>query len=218
MVGAMLTNVPLFSALRESELQSLLAHAAKKVVPKNTIVISEGDRTDSLYVILSGKVKVFLQDEEGKEIILNSQGPGEYFGEMALIDEEPRSASVMTTEMSIFMVVSKGDFRQCLADHPDMALSLIKGLSHRLRLLTENVRSLALMDVYGRVAKVLLSLARPEDGKLIISNGLTQQEIANRVGASREMVGRILRDLTTGGYINIEGKTITIHEKLPAAW
>lgn len=218
MAGTMLTNVPLFSALRESELQSLLAHAAKKVVPKNTIVISEGDRTDSLYVILSGKVKVFLQDEEGKEIILNSQGAGEYFGEMALIDDEPRSASVMTTEMSIFMVISKGDFRRCLADHPDIALSLIKGLSHRLRLLTENVRSLALMDVYGRVAKVLLSLAQPADGKLIINDGLTQQEIANRVGASREMVGRILRDLTTGGYINIEGKTITIHEKLPSAW
>ncbi len=90
----------------------------------------------------------------------------------------------MTTEMSIFMVISKGDFRQCLADHPDIALSLIKSLSHRMRLLTENVRSLALMDVYGGVAKALLSLAQPGDGKLIISDGLTQQEIANRVGAS----------------------------------
>lgn len=214
----MLANISLFEGLSEETLRPLLNRAAKKVVPKNTIVISEGDQSDSLYVILNGRVKVFLQDEEGKEIILNFHGPGEYFGELALVDDRPRSASVMTVEKAVFLVISKDDFRHYLADHPDVALILIKGLCRRMRLLTDSVKSLALMDVYGRVAKLLLSLAQPRQGKMVIESGVTHQEIANRVGASREMVGRILRDLATGGYIHIEGKTITINEKLPPAW
>ncbi|MFZ5593668.1 MAG: Crp/Fnr family transcriptional regulator [Pseudomonadota bacterium] len=214
----MLANISLFKGLSEDTLRPLLERAVRKVAPKNTIVITEGDQSDSLYVIVEGRVKVFLQDEEGKEIILNFHGPGEYFGELALVDDQPRSASVMTLEKSSFQVISKTDFRQYLVDHPDVALVLIKGLCRRLRMLTDSVKSLALMDVYGRVAKLLLSLAQPREGKMIIENGITHQEIANRVGASREMVGRILRDLVTGGYIHIEGKTITVNEKLPPAW
>lgn len=213
-----LTHVPLFSGLSDAEIQPLFSHAIKKLVAKNTIIMSEGDGSASLYVILSGKVKVFLQDDEGKEVVLNYQGPGEYFGELALIDGEPRSASVMTVEKSTFLVISKQEFQQCLINHPDIAFGLIKGLVLRLRLLTENVKDLALTDVYGRVVKLLLGLATPQADKMVIANSPTQQEIANQVGASREMVGRILRDLTTGGYLKVEGKSITINDKLPPGW
>lgn len=214
----MLTHVPLFSGLSGAEVQPVLNHATKKTVAKNTIIMSEGDQSASLYVILSGKVKVFLQDDEGKEVVLGYQEPGEYFGEMALIDDEPRSASVMTVEKSTFLVISKQDFKQCLTDHPDIAFALIKGLVLRLRLLTENVKDLALTDVYGRVVKLLSGLAQPHAGKMVITDAPTQQDIANRVGASREMVGRILRDLTSGGYLKVEAKNITINNKLPPGW
>ncbi len=216
--NAMLTQVPLFSGLSDAEIQSVLSHATKKTVTKNTIIISEGDQSASLYVILSGKVKVFLQDDEGKEVVLNYHEAGEYFGELALIDDAPRSASVMTVEKSTFLVISKEEFKQMLSNHPDVAFSLVKGLVLRLRLLTENVKDLALTDVYGRVVKLLSGLAKPQAGKGVITDGPTQQDIANRVGASREMVGRILRDLTTGGYIKIEGKSIIINDKLPPGW
>ena len=217
-ITLLLTHVPLFSGLSDAEIQPVLNHATKKIVAKNTIIISEGDQSASLYVLLSGKVKVFLQDGEGKEVVLNYQGPGEYFGEMALLDDEPRSASVMTIEKSTFMVISKQEIKQILRDHPDIAFGLIKGLVLRLRLLTGNVKDLALTDVYGRVVKLLSGLAQPHAGKMMITDGPTQQDIANRVGASREMVGRILRDLTTGGYLKVEGKNITINDKLPPGW
>ena len=213
-----LAHVPLFSGLSGAEIQLVLNHSTKKTVAKNTIVISEGDQSASLYVIITGKVKVFLQDGEGKEVVLNYQGPGEYFGELALLDNAPRSASVMAVQKSTFLVVSKQEFKQMLSSHPDIAFALIKGLVVRLRLLTENVKDLALTDVYGRVVKLLSGLAQLQAGKMVIANGPTQQDIANRVGASREMVGRILRDLTTGGYLRMEGKNITINDKLPPGW
>jgi len=146
---------------------------------------------------------------------VNMQGPCEHFGELALLDSTPRSASVMTTEKTKLAVVSKPDFQRMLAAHPGIALSLIRDLTRRVRVLSENVKSLALLDVYGRVAKTLLAMASDRDGKLIVEKRLTQQDIANRVGASREMVARIMKDLTTGGYISVANKHIVINEKLP---
>lgn len=213
-----LSNVPLFAGLSEKELQAISQHAITKRFNKNTVVINEGDNSDSLYVILSGRVKIYLSDEEGKEVILNNQGPGDYFGELALIDEAPRSASVMTVEDCRLSIISKHDFATCLKNHPEIALSLIKDLSRRMRSLTENVKSLALMDVYGRVARTLLNLSVPEEGKMVVRERLTQKDIANMVGASREMVSRILKDLSVGGYITVDRKRITINERLPAAW
>jgi CRP/FNR family cyclic AMP-dependent transcriptional regulator len=185
--------------------------------PKNTVILSEGDRTDSLYVVLSGSVKFFLSDASGREVVLGTAGPGEYFGEMVL-DEGPRSASVLTLEASRFAVIAKSEMRDALAAQPDFALHLIVKLIRRVRALTENVRSLALMDVYGRVARLLLELASEQDGKWIIAERLTQQQIADRVGASREMIGRVLKHLTHGGYISVEGKRISISKKPPPAW
>ena len=158
----MLPKIPLFSDLEEAELQALSSKAVTRHYPRNTIIISEGDISDSLYCILSGRVKVFLNNELGKEVILNNQGPGDYFGEMALLDAGPRSASVMTIEDSNMVVISKADFDEFLFLHRDAMRKIMCGLIKRLRALTDNVRSLALMDVYGRVARVLLELAVKE--------------------------------------------------------
>lgn len=214
----MLKNVSLFSDLPEDAINAVSALATTRTYAKNTIIISEGDDSDSLYAVLSGKVKVYLSDDEGKEIIINILSGGDYFGELALLDDEPRSASVMTLEESKLAVLSKSAFEDCLSKNPQVALPIIKGLSARLRNLTENVKSLALMDVYGRVARTLLDMAEPAGDNLVINQRLTQREIASMVGASREMVSRILKDLSIGGYITIENKTITINEKLPHAW
>ena len=208
-------NVPLFSGLNESELSILAQHANIRTYPKNTVVINEGDEANALYVLLSGQVKVYLSNEEGKEIIVNMQGPCEHFGELALLDSTTRSASVMTTEKTKLAVISKPDFQRMLADNPGIALSLIRDLTRRVRVLSENVKSLALLDVYGRVAKTLLGMASERDDKLVVEKRLTQQDIANRVGASREMVARIMKDLTVGGYISLVDKQIVINEKLP---
>lgn len=213
---AILRNVPIFNNLSDDELEAVKNCAVTRNFPKNSIIINEGDSSDSLYIIINGRVTVYLSDENGKEVILNSQGEGDYFGELALVDDDKRSASVVTTEKSTFLVISKTDFKKVLSLHPELAFNLIRGLTRRVRHLTDNVRSLALLDVYGRVAKTLLSLATENGDELVIDMKLTQQDIANRVGASREMVAKILKDLSTGGYITIDHKRITINERLPS--
>lgn len=212
-------TTPLFPELTPDSLNRVAEHGTVRNYPKNTVMIHEGDRSDSLYVILSGKVKVYSSDEDGKEVILNIQGPGECFGELALIDAAPRSASVMTMEPSRISVISRADFERCLAENSGIALELIRSLAQRVRSLTESVKSLALLDVYGRVARTLLDMASEEGGgQLVVRQRLTHQDIANMVGASREMVSRIMKDLVNGGYIHVKDKVITIQGKLPPGW
>jgi len=214
----MLDKIPLFSDLDATELELLSTRMVTRQYPRNTIIINEGDHSDSLYVIRSGSVKVFLGNAEGKEVILNVQKTGEYFGELALIDSGPRSASVMTQEKSTLSLISKSDFEEFLRQHPAATVKIMRGLVKRLRALTDNVRSLALMDVYGRVARLLLKLSQPEGDVRVIREVLTQQDIADRVGASREMVSRILKDLREGGYIDIHDRHITLQDSLPHGW
>jgi CRP/FNR family cyclic AMP-dependent transcriptional regulator len=199
------------------DLRDFAQHAVSRTFPENTVVVREGDRTDSLYIIVSGRVKIYVSDDKGKEVMLSESGPGEYFGEMVL-DEGPRSASVKTLEPTRFLVVSKEDFREFVKKSPEFSLHLICKLISRVRALTNDVKSLALMDVYGRVARMLLELAVDRDGVLVIESKPTQQEIASRVGASRDMVGRILGDLTAGGYIEVGRDRITIAKALPRTW
>ena len=213
----MLENVPLFSGLPKEALAEIEQHGIVKSYKNNTIVINQGDETYSLYVILSGSVKVFVSGEDGREVVLNHQHAGDCFGDLALIDKQPRVASVMTTEPSTFMVISREDFLACLAKNPEIAINLIKPMISHIRMLAKNVSSLALLDVYGRVARTLLDLSERE-GDVMITEKLTQQEIADMVGASRAMVSRILKDLKVGGYISIENKRITIHQQLPHRW
>jgi CRP/FNR family cyclic AMP-dependent transcriptional regulator len=210
-------TTPLFLGLEESGWRELSAHATIQSFPRNSVVINEGDETDSIFFIRSGRVKVFLHDESGREVVLNVQEPGEYFGELAL-DQRPRSASVMTLEPSQFLIVRRADFKDFLGAHPDFAMRLISRFMDRVRVLTENVRSLALMDVYGRVARLLLELAVGGEGKLVVTQELTQKDIAARVGASPEMVSRIFKELVAGGYITVEGKKIAINRDLPRRW
>ncbi len=212
-----LKNIPTFRGLPEGKLRALAGKAVMKSVLKNVIVVTEGEFTRSLYVILSGRVKVYLNDENGKELVLDVKGPGQYFGEMVL-DEGPRSASVVTIEPCQFAVISMADFKAVLIEQPEIALQVIKNLIHMARGLNEHVRSLALLDVYGRVARMLLDLAVEQGGNQVIPEKLTQQDIASKVGTSREMINRILRDLTTGGYIKIEEKKITIIKRLPSKY
>ena len=168
-------------------------------------------------MILSGRVKVFVSGEDGREAVLNYQGAGDYFGDLALIDKQPRVASVMATEASKFMIISRQDFLTCLSRNPEIAINLIKPMTQRMRMLAKNVSSLALMDVYGRVARILLQQAVEKEGEMVTGR-ITQQEIAEMVGASRAMVSRILKDLKTGGYISVHNKCVTIHQKLPGRW
>jgi CRP/FNR family cyclic AMP-dependent transcriptional regulator len=197
--------------------RQLAALGRVRAYPKNTVFITEGDSSDSVFVILSGRVKVFISDSEGHEMILDTQGPGEYVGEMAL-DGKPRSASVMTLEQSTFSVVGREPVREAIRQNPDFALEMISRIIDRARIATSSVKDLALLDVYGRVARLLLNMSSEQNGKLMIPEKLTQQEIAERVGASRDMVSRIFRDLTQGGYITVENRYITINKKPPARW
>jgi len=203
--------------LSDADLKAMGSHAIARSYPKNTIIVTEGDRTDSLYVILEGRVKVYVSDDTGHDVVLLTQGPGEYFGELVL-DEGPRSASVMTLEPSRFLVVPHQDFHDFVVKNPAFALSLIEKLIARVRSLTASVKSLSLMDVYGRVAGLLVELAEDSGGQLAIPQRLTQQEIASRIGASREMVSRILKDLSTGGYLTQSRSGIVLHRKPPEHW
>ena len=212
-----LKQVKLFSGLQDAELQTIGSRTNTRVFPRNAIIVNEGDQTDSLYIVISGRVKVFSSDEEGKEVVLNTIGPGEYFGEVALLDEQPRSASVIALESAKLAMIPRADFLRYLNEYPPLATNLLKTLARRMRTETENIKTLALMDVYGRVAKTLLDLAAEKDGKLVTER-ITHKEIANMVGASREMVGRILKDLRKGGYISVDSGRIIINEKLPARW
>lgn len=216
-VADSLKAVSLFATLSGQELARLADRATVRTFPKNTIVMSEGERSDSLYVILSGRVKVYVSDEHGKDLVLNVQGPGEYFGELAL-DEGPRTASVMTLEASKLAVIANEVLRAFLTSHPEAAVQLVRGLIGRVRRATESLKDLAQLDVYGRVAKLLLELARESDGRLVIDQRLTHQDIADRVSASREMVSRILKDLATGGYVATEGGRLVIRRRPPRAW
>jgi len=210
----MFDNIPLFTGLGKKDLDTVARHTLAKTFPAHTILLREGERSDSLYIILYGKVKIYVSDKEGDEAILNIQGTGDYFGEMALLDEAPRSASAMTMEPTRVAIMAKSAFKDCLASHPDIAYNLIRTLTQRVRVLSGSVRNLALLDVYGRVARTLLSLAEPLDNKLVVDQKLTHQEIASMVGASREMVSRILKDLANKGYIKVERRRIILFEKL----
>jgi CRP/FNR family transcriptional regulator, cyclic AMP receptor protein len=201
-----------------AELELIEQRMVRRSYPKNTIILSEGDSSDSLYLILSGKVKVFLNDESGKEAIINYQEAGEYFGELSLIDESKRSASIVTVEKTDLAVITKQVFYQIMNDNPGIAIHLLKDLTQRIRDLTDEVKSLALSDVYGRLSKTLQAMAVEHEGRWVIEGPFTQQELANRIGASREMVCRIYKDLVKGGYITINQKQTVINKTLPSRY
>ena len=203
--------------LSKALLEEIAKVATVRPYPRNAIIVTEGDETDSLYVMLSGKARVYVSDEKGREAALNQIGAGEYFGEVTL-DGGPRSASVMALEECRCAVIRRAELTAFIERNPGFALHLVQKLAHRVRELTESVRSLALMDVYGRVARLLLELAEERDGKLVVAEPLTHKEIASRVGASREMISRIFSDLADGGYLRKEDGQLVIARKPPPRW
>jgi CRP/FNR family cyclic AMP-dependent transcriptional regulator len=212
-----LQNTSLFVGMDQADIDAVASQTVIRNFPKNTVIVSQGDDTDSFYVIIEGKVDVFLQNDKGKEIIINTLTEGESFGELAPLGGIPRQASIITTEESTFGVISRQVFMDTLLTKSTVSMQIIDLLIHRIQDLTEEVSSLALEDVYNRVVRVLYKHAA-EVGEKLITEKLTQQDIASRVGATREMVHRILKELKTGGYISIEGKHITIEKKLPPGW
>ena len=185
--------------------------------PTNAVLINEGEQGGSLFIVLSGRLKVYASNDAGKEIVIDFHGPGECVGEMSL-DGAPRSASVVTTEPTTCAIVSRAQFREFLREHPDFALYLIGKLIQRARRATESMKSLALSDVYGRLMRLLDALARNVDGRMVVSERLMQQDIAERVGSSRDMISRLMKDLVAGGYLAVEDRTIVILKRLPPAW
>lgn len=213
-----LARVSLFDDLPEEELTRLVTGAHLLSLPAGTLIIQQGDVSDAMYVLLEGRLKVFLGNEEGREVILNFLDPGEAFGELALIDGEPRSASIMVIQPARMAMLPRSHFQECLGQSGEMARRLLLMLARRLRGLANQVGSLALMDVYGRVANVLTTLAEDDGQGGRITCELTHQDIASRVGASREMITRILNDLKRGGYISVEQRRIRITQRLPRNW
>ena len=199
-------------------LRALALRGVFRSYRKNTVIINEGEVGDSLFVLLDGRVKVYSTDADGREITYNIVDAGDYFAEMWL-DGGPRSASVMTLEPSVCSVVSRNALRDHLAAEPEFALELVSQVIRRARAATETARNMALLDVYGRVIATLENHAGPAaPDKPITLTQITHQQIASRVGASREMVSRLLKDLEKGGYIELGVKRIVLRKKLPARW
>ena len=211
---AVLKTVPLFTSFPEEQLRMLSTMITRKSAPRSTTIMAGGDPTDSLYIVLSGRLKVMMSDEDGKEVILSILGPGEFFGEMGLIDDAPRSASVVAIEACELLAINRRDFKKCLAENFEMAMAVMRGLVRRLREADRKIGSLALLDVYGRVARLLLDMAETVDGQKMVTKRLPKQDIAKMIGASREMVSRVMKDLQTGGYIEMRGSTIVLRDTI----
>jgi len=211
---AVLKAVPLFTSFPEDQLRMLTTVVTRRSLPRSTTVMASGDPTDSLYIVLSGRLKVMMSDAEGKEVILSILTQGEFFGEMGLIDDAPRSASVVSIEPCELLSIAKRDFKKCLAENFEMAQAVMRGLVRRLRDADRKIGSLALLDVYGRVARLLLDMAETVDGEKVVTKRLPKQDIAKMIGASREMVSRVMKDLQMGGYIEVRGSNIVLRDTI----
>jgi CRP/FNR family cyclic AMP-dependent transcriptional regulator len=198
---AFLRRVPLLSSLNEQQLETLAAGSTRRNFPKGRTIVAEGEPSQTLYILLSGRAKVQRSDSEGKEVILAVLGSGDFFGEMSLIDEAPRSASVITLESCDFMGINKDSFKSMLMQSSEMCMAVMKGMVRRLREADKKIETLALLDVYGRVARVLLDFSENVNGERVVKNKLPRQEIAKMIGASREMVSRVMKGLEIDGYI-----------------
>ncbi|HEX4235044.1 MAG TPA: Crp/Fnr family transcriptional regulator [Caldimonas sp.] len=202
--------------LPPSLLTALAARGNSRSFRPQTILLNEGDAGGSLYIVLSGKLRAYASSPEGRDVVLSEHGPGEYVGELSL-DGTSRSASVKTVEPTTCCVVQAAQLPEFLAEHPEFALHLTQKLTRMVRRLTEQVKSLALQDVYGRMVRLLMELSDPVGDERVVREKLTQQDIADRVGSSREMVNRVMKDLTTGDYVALRDGRHVILKKLPAA-
>lgn len=211
-VAETLKEVPLFQELSAEELARVAEAARERTYPRGSVILFEDDPGDALFVVLAGQVKVVLIGEDGREVILSVLTDGDFFGEMSLIDDEPRSAHVIAMDDARLLVLRREDFHQALDEHPRIALGLLRALSRRLRRADDKIGALVLLDVLGRVAKLLLELADEEDGTTV-TRKLTHHTIAQMVGSSRETVSRTMRDLMERNLIEVTRRAIVIRDR-----
>lgn len=210
-----LADLPLFEGFPEEILESISRSFIRRNIPKGTYLFREGEEADAMYVLIEGRTRSLTSDNQGKEFVFKIGEPVDVFGEISLIDDEPRGWTTQVEEDAVVLMLPKQEFVRHLENSPQMKDMVIKNLARIVRRLSNTMKSLALLDVYGRVRALFESLTVVVDGQEMIGQPLTQQAIADRVGSSREMIARILKELVFGGYIKLENKKIIILQKLP---
>jgi CRP/FNR family transcriptional regulator, cyclic AMP receptor protein len=212
----LIRRVPLFSTLTQAQAEAVAAAVVKQRFKRGECIVEQGKKSNLLAIVLTGRARVVTADARGREVILATMNPGDYIGEMSLIDNQPHSASVRAEVQTDVLILGGVEFARCLPENTSMAYAIMKGLVQRLRHADRKIESLALMDVYGRVARALLEFAKPDkDGQLIIRDRVSRQDVAKMIGASREMVSRVMKDLEERGFIELleDGGTV-IKERL----
>jgi CRP-like cAMP-binding protein len=213
----MLKKVSLFANVDEAELDKISSLLAEREIPKDTNIVSRDEPGDSMFIILKGRVKVVIFGDSGREVILTLLKTGEFFGEMALLDDLPRSASVVAAEDSKVLVLTRDQFAEYVRRNPAIGLNVMAELSRRLRRADEIISNLALLDVYSRVAHIMIDMAK-RDGEeceegILIRDRPTQQEIASMIGTSRETVSRVLSEFQRRGFVEMRGREILLSRK-----
>ncbi|MEO8031176.1 MAG: Crp/Fnr family transcriptional regulator [Gemmatimonadota bacterium] len=209
---AVLRRVPFFAGLPDEELAAIAELVREREYPKGSVILFAADQGDSLYLVAAGEVKVVLIGEDGREVVLSVMGEGNFFGEMSLLDDEPRSAHVIALQDTRLLLLRREDFRSRLRASPDLAIALLRELSRRLRRADDRIGSLVLLDVGGRVADQLLQAADEGDG-VVIARRLTHHLIGQMIGASRETVSRTMRDFVERGLIKVSRREITLLDR-----
>jgi CRP/FNR family transcriptional regulator, cyclic AMP receptor protein len=214
----LIRRVPLFSMLTPSQAEAVADAVIKRRFKRGEIIVEQGKKSNALFIILTGRARVLTSDARGREVILANLEPGDYIGEMSLIDNEPHSATVRAELQTDVLMLGRVEFARCLPENTSMAYAVMKGLVQRLRHADRKIESLALMDVYGRVARALIEASVVgEDGQNIIKDKVSRQDLAKMVGASREMVSRVMKDLEERGYIETQTNGhLLIKERLTA--
>jgi CRP-like cAMP-binding protein len=207
-----LATIPLFSGLQRDEIQKFADLTRERSYPKGSVILFQDDPGDSLFVLRAGRVKVVLIGEDGREVILGVLEPGAHFGELALIDDQPRSAHVIAMEDAQLLILRREDFRRRVEANPTVAWALLTELSRRLRRADVKIGGLVLLDVPGRIARLLLDLA-DESGSEAIDKPLTHQTIAQMIGASRETVSRAMKEFQDAGLITVERRRIAVGDR-----
>ena len=212
----LIRRVPLFSMLTTDQAQSIADSVVKRRFKRGEIIVEQGEKSNTLFIILTGRVRVVTSDKRGREVILATLQPGDYIGEMSLIDNEAHSATVRAEVQTDMLALGRAEFARCLPENSSMSYAIMKGLVQRLRQADRKIESLALMDVYGRVARALLEFAQPDrEGLMTIRERISRQDIAKMVGASREMVSRVMKDLEGRGMVQTqENGWVIIKEQL----
>ena len=214
----LIRRVPLFSILTESQANAVADAVIKRRFKRSEMIVEQGKKSNALFILLNGRARVVTADSRGREVILATLQPGDHIGEMSLIDNEPHSATVRAEVQTDVLMLGRLEFARCLPENSSMAYAVMRGLVQRLRHADRKIESLALMDVYGRVARALLEFAsQTPEGELLIRERISRQDIAKMVGASREMVSRVMKDLEERGFIETqENGAILVKERLNA--